>query len=78
MSKKKKQAPPSTRAEGAERIGKLVQYLYDYKGNPADVSAALLDAAMRSIDGVSDPEAYHALLQETLQGAYDRLKRFEG
>jgi hypothetical protein len=78
MAKKKKQPPPQSRQEGCERITKLTQYLYDYKGVQSEVSAALLDAAFLSIDGVTDPDEYHTLLQETLQAAYERLKKFEG
>lgn len=78
MNKKKKQAPPVTRAEGAERIAKLVQYLYDYRGDPSVMAAAMLDATMKTMDGVSDSDAYHQLLNDTLQAAYDRLQKFEG
>jgi hypothetical protein len=77
VTKKKKQAPPVTRDEGAERIAKLVQYLYDYRGDPAVMAAAMLDATMKTMDGVSDSDAYHGLLREALQAAYDRLQEFD-
>lgn len=74
MTKKKQQPAPKTREEGADRILKLMEFLYCYEGKPEDMAGSMIDATYRMIDRVGNTDAHHMALQEALHAAYDRLK----
>ena len=69
-SRGKKPERPTSRADGAKRIGSYLRYLYGWDAKPVDLAPVVLDAALTEIAAIDDPEARLALLRETLDRAY--------
>lgn len=74
QNKKQKYAPPKTRKEAAERIIKLTNHIYNYKGDTDEMAAALVQAAYLMIGRLDDPTAQKAHLISMFDSTYDRIE----
>lgn len=69
----KKPLPPSSREDGALRIGRYMRWLYGEETPPATLAEPLIDCAFAEIEAVGDSERRRALLREVMDRAYRGL-----
>lgn len=65
--------PPSSREDGAVRIGRYIRWLYGPETMPATLAEPLIDATFAEIEAVADEERRRALLREAMDRAYSGL-----
>jgi len=70
---RKPPAPPSSREDGALRIGRYVRWLYGEETPPATLAGPLIDAAFDEIAAIADQDTRHRLLREAMDRAYQGL-----
>lgn len=64
---------PTSRAEGARRVGLYLRYLYGWDAKPADLAPVVVDVALIEIATVEDRQARRLLLQRLMDRAYAAL-----
>lgn len=71
---RKKYAPPKSHDEAVERIVKLTNHLYNYKGDTRDMALALTQAAATMTAEIEDHNDRKKILIESYDSLYEWIK----
>lgn len=70
QKQRNKRDRPTSRTEGARRVGSYLRYLFGWDAKPADLAPVVMDAALTEIAAVDDPKVRLALYREVMDRAY--------